>query len=132
VTYLPPRDDLTMLPAEEDDPPSPPVVHARAIVARVMTTVRRDRRTVAERRLRERRQAPDRETAEHARRRRQLRTWVHGLLATLLNGIATGSTLIIADPATFNLGAGWRRLAIVSGLTGLLGAANYLKRSPLP
>lgn len=60
------------------------------------------------------------------------RHWLHGLVATFVNGFASGIVLIVADPITFNLQAGMNKLLTVSALLGLIGAANYLKKSPLP
>jgi hypothetical protein len=60
------------------------------------------------------------------------KTWAYGLLATIINGFASGIVLIVADPAVFNLQEGWQKLLTTSALLGLLGAANYLKQHPLP
>lgn len=60
------------------------------------------------------------------------RHWLKGLLAALINGTASGVILIAADPSTFNFDTGFKKLAWVSTLLGLQGAANYLKKSPLP
>lgn len=60
------------------------------------------------------------------------RHWVKGLIAALINGLANGVVLVVAAPETFNLEAGFRKLWMTSLVLGLLGAANYLKKSPLP
>lgn len=60
------------------------------------------------------------------------RKWARGLAAATINGLASGVVLIVVDPLSFNLQAGFTKLATASGLLGLLGLANYLKQSPLP
>jgi hypothetical protein len=60
------------------------------------------------------------------------RFWLNGLIAAIVNGAASGVVLIIAEPQHFNLQAGLPKLASTSALLGLLGAANYLKNSPVP
>lgn len=62
----------------------------------------------------------------------QVRTWLHGLAATFVNGVASGIILIVVDPKAFNVQAQWKQLLSASLLLGVLGAANYLKASPLP
>lgn len=58
--------------------------------------------------------------------------WGYGLLSTVINGVASGVVLIVVDPVSFNVFEGWQKLLTASLLLGLLGAANYLKASPLP
>lgn len=60
------------------------------------------------------------------------RTWLHGLVAAVVNGFASGVVLIIAEPEHFNIHAGAEKLFWTSVVLGLLGAANYLKQHPLP
>lgn len=60
------------------------------------------------------------------------KNWLKGLIATLVNGFASGVVLVVAAPETFNLDQGWAKLWQTSALLGLLGMANYLKKSPLP
>lgn len=61
-----------------------------------------------------------------------VRSWLHGLAATMINGVASGVVLIIAEPEHFNIWDGREKLITVSLLMGLIAAANYLKESPLP
>lgn len=61
-----------------------------------------------------------------------LRRWVHGLVAAVINGCASGVVLVIADPIDFNIWTGREKLISTSLVLGLLSAANYLKTSPLP
>jgi hypothetical protein len=58
--------------------------------------------------------------------------WLRGLVAAVINGFASGVVLIIADPLEFNLLEGRSKLLATSAVLGLLGAANYLKQSPVP
>ena len=60
------------------------------------------------------------------------RYWIAGLVAAVVNGFASGIVLIIADPSTFNIETGLKKLLSTSALLGLLGAANYLKQHPVP
>ena len=60
------------------------------------------------------------------------RQWVRGLVAAVVNGFASGVVLIVADPLDFNLHDGLSKLLTTSAVLGLLGAANYLKQSPVP
>lgn len=58
--------------------------------------------------------------------------WIAGIVAALVNGFASGVVLVIADPMTFNIDAGLKKLLSTSALLGILGAANYLKQHPVP
>lgn len=60
------------------------------------------------------------------------RYWLAGLVAAIVNGGASGVVLIIADPMTFNIESGLKKLLSTSALLGILGAANYLKQHPVP
>lgn len=61
-----------------------------------------------------------------------VKMWLYGLVATVINGFASGVVLSIADPEHFNIFSGRRELLTVSLVMGLLGAANFLKQHPLP
>lgn len=58
--------------------------------------------------------------------------WLAGLIAATVNGFASGVVLVVVDPSEFNLTTGFPKLAMTSAVLGLLGAANYLKQSPIP
>lgn len=60
------------------------------------------------------------------------RLWLRGLVATVINGFASGVVLIVADPNDFNLGDGAPKLLMTSSVFAILGLANYLKQHPLP
>jgi hypothetical protein len=58
--------------------------------------------------------------------------WLRGLVAAVVNGFASGVVLIVADPLDFNLNDGLSKLLTTSAVLGILGAANFLKQSPIP
>jgi hypothetical protein len=64
--------------------------------------------------------------------RKNVKLWIRGLIATAINGFASGVVLIVADPVAFNLGEGLRKLVMTSTVFALFGLANYLKQHPLP
>ena len=69
-----------------------------------------------------------------------LEIWLKGLAAASIsgaaNGVVTGFAAIGIDPQHFNLAAGFHHTLAIGGvsaaLSGILGAAMYLKQSPLP
>jgi hypothetical protein len=66
--------------------------------------------------------------------------WAKGLLAASIagaaNGVITGFAAVGIDPSHFNLQSGLRPTlaiaAVSAAMSGLIGAAAYLKQSPLP
>ena len=60
------------------------------------------------------------------------RMWVRGLLAAVINAGAASITVVIVDPADFNLTTGVGKLWMVMAVSSLVGAALYLKEHPLP
>jgi len=70
----------------------------------------------------------------------RLEVWAKGLLAAAIaggaNGVITGFAAVGIDPGHFNLQAGLKStlaIAAVSAImSALIGAAAYLKQSPLP
>lgn len=58
--------------------------------------------------------------------------WIKGLASAVISGIATSVTMVIVDPATFNLQEGFNKLVTLTVVSGIVSAANYLKQSPLP
>lgn len=61
-----------------------------------------------------------------------LRNWAHGLGAAFIGGASSAVSVIVVDPKTFNIHEGWKSLAEVCLVNGILLAAAYLKQSPLP
>lgn len=64
--------------------------------------------------------------------RKNTKIWIRGIIATIINGFASGVVLIVADPVAFNLDAGLRKLVMTSTVFAIMGLANYLKQHPLP
>ena len=60
------------------------------------------------------------------------RLWLKGLIAAIVGGTATTVTVVIVDPSTFNLQAGWKNLVTVMAVSGILNMAMYLKEHPVP
>lgn len=58
--------------------------------------------------------------------------WAKGLAAAFITGAANAVVLLVADPATFNLTDGLGKVGLVALVSGIVGAAAYLKQSPLP
>lgn len=59
--------------------------------------------------------------------------WVKGLIAAVVSAAANSISLMIASPATFNFSnGGLRNLGTVTLASALVGAALYLKQSPVP
>lgn len=55
-----------------------------------------------------------------------------GLIGAFLNGAASSVTVVIVDPTTFNLfQGGGVKLAQVALVSGILGAALWLKQHPV-
>ena len=69
-----------------------------------------------------------------------LELWLKGLLAAAIagaaNGVITGFAAVGIDPVHFNLQSGLRPTLAIAGASALMssviGAAAYLKQSPLP
>ncbi len=61
-----------------------------------------------------------------------LKAWLHGLGAAVIGAAASGVTLVVADPTTFNFKGGLGHLGQVCAVQALISAAAYLKQSPLP
>ena len=70
----------------------------------------------------------------------RLEVWAKGLLAAAIaggaNGVITGFAAVGIDPGHFNLQAGLKPTLAIAGvsavMSALIGAAAYLKQSPLP
>jgi len=59
------------------------------------------------------------------------RNWLRGLVAVIISGAANAIVLVIAAPEKFSF-SDFAELGRVAAALGLLGAAAYLKQSPLP
>jgi len=68
------------------------------------------------------------------------RVWLKGLLAAIIsgsaNGVVTAYSLLGIDSEHFNLNTGLHNVLQVAGsvavISGFLGAAMYLRQSPVP
>ncbi|HLI30100.1 MAG TPA: hypothetical protein VKV79_03240 [Terriglobia bacterium] len=62
------------------------------------------------------------------------RIWLKGLIAAVVSSAANSISVLIADPHHFNPGAvgGFRNLGLVALVSAIVGAALYLKQSPVP
>ena len=58
--------------------------------------------------------------------------WLKGLVSAFIGGGANSVSVMIVDPESFNLGEGLYRLGSVAVASGVISAAMYLKKSPLP
>lgn len=58
--------------------------------------------------------------------------WKHGLYSGIILGIAHSITPVVIDPKTFNLTDGFKSLITLIIASGVMGAATYLMKSPLP
>ncbi len=61
-----------------------------------------------------------------------VKEWLKGLISAGISGSATGLTVMIVDPVTFNFETGLKKLLLVTAVAGVIAAANYLKKSPIP
>lgn len=60
-------------------------------------------------------------------------TWLYSLVSAAISAAASGVTLVIVAPESFNFsGAGLAKLGAVCGVNALIAVASYLKQSPLP
>jgi len=60
-------------------------------------------------------------------------TWLKGLLAAVITGTSNAFLAAMVSPETFNTTpAGLKKLGWMLLLSGAVGAATYLKQSPVP
>lgn len=61
------------------------------------------------------------------------RIWLKGLIAAVVSAAANATLLVIVSPAAFNFShGGLRNLGAVTLASAIVGAALYLKQSPVP
>lgn len=63
---------------------------------------------------------------------RSVLLWLHGLAAVFIGGAANSFLAMGIKPDAFNLGAQWRSTLAFAVGSGILSAAAYLSKSPLP
>lgn len=61
----------------------------------------------------------------------RLINWAKGLVSAALGGASTSVGVMLAEPATFNIGDGLGSLVKVCGVSAVVAMAAYLKKSPL-
>jgi hypothetical protein len=61
-----------------------------------------------------------------------VRTWLHGLLGAFVQSGATAVSVMVIDPQNFNLNEGLANIGKLVLVSGIIGAALYLKSSPVP
>lgn len=61
-----------------------------------------------------------------------LKLWFSTLLATFISGASGAVIVVVVDPIAFNFQEQWLKTLEVAAAFGLVGVANYLKKSPLP
>lgn len=60
-------------------------------------------------------------------------TWLKGLVAAIITGVSNAFLAAVVSPETFNTSTeGLKKLGIMLLLSGAIGAATYLKQSPIP
>ncbi|HLI35503.1 MAG TPA: hypothetical protein VKW70_10690 [Terriglobia bacterium] len=62
------------------------------------------------------------------------RIWLKGLFAAIVSSAANSISVLIADPHHFNpsVAGGFKNLGVVALVSAIVGAALYLKQSPVP
>jgi plasmid maintenance system antidote protein VapI len=60
-----------------------------------------------------------------------VRKWLRGLVAAVINGASTAVSTMIVDPRTFNFDTGLGNLGKVCLVAAIVGAALYLKEHPV-
>jgi hypothetical protein len=62
------------------------------------------------------------------------RIWFKGLAAATISSATNSVSVLIADPSHFKPdgAAGFKNLAVVALMSAIVGAALYLKQSPIP
>lgn len=57
--------------------------------------------------------------------------WLKGLIAATVSGVSGAILVAIGDAAT-GIALDWKRLGTVALVAAIIGAAGYLKQSPIP
>jgi len=58
--------------------------------------------------------------------------WLKGLLAAFIGAGANSITVVVVDPVAFNFGSQIKKTATVALVSGVVAAAGYLAKSPVP
>lgn len=60
------------------------------------------------------------------------RNWLRGLIGAFIQAAATSISTIVVAPSTFNLQEGLGNVGAVALVSGIVGAALFLQKKPLP
>jgi len=58
--------------------------------------------------------------------------WLKGLLAAFIGAGANSITVVVVDPVAFNFGSQIKKTMTVALVSGVVAAAGYLAKSPVP
>ena len=58
--------------------------------------------------------------------------WLKGLIAAFIAAGANSITVVVVDPVAFNFGSQIKKTLTVALVSGILAAAAYLAKSPVP
>lgn len=58
--------------------------------------------------------------------------WLKGLIAAAISAGANAITATIVAPSAFNFGAQWKQTVTLTLVNGVVAAAAYLAKSPIP
>ena len=61
-----------------------------------------------------------------------VKKWLCGVLSAAIGAAANTVSLMIIDPANFNIYGGLNQVFTVAGVSAILAVSMYLKQSPLP
>ena len=64
--------------------------------------------------------------------KRAKQIWLHGLVGAAINSAASAVSAMVVDPVAFNFSTGLVQLLKLIFVSAIIGAALYLKQSPLP
>ena len=58
--------------------------------------------------------------------------WIRGLVGAFIQSATLTITTMIVDPETFNIETGLAKVGTVALVSGIVGAALFLNKKPLP
>ena len=58
--------------------------------------------------------------------------WARGLVGAFIQSASVVISTMIVDPETFNIGEGLAKVGMVALVSGIVGAALFLQKRPLP
>lgn len=63
---------------------------------------------------------------------KEIGKWARGLLGAFIQSASVVISTMIVDPETFNIEDGLAKVGIVALVSGIVGAALFLQKKPLP